>query len=177
MSVYGIVIIYIGWGCQSPNPQEIHCFKWEFCVRFVWFWFARLFQESIPGTKWNLPVLQYPCVVRTIYKYRLKLYRTEIKINCIQTSETDIFTSRVLKSKSCIPSSCVPCEWTLCALYKYIWILTPRVSFEYQCSLKMAIRNTKNMYEQSPIHVDKWSLLCNLSVIKLIYIFINKPIL
>jgi hypothetical protein len=43
--------------------------------------------------------------------------------------------------------------------------------------LKMAIRNTKNMYEQSPIHVDKWNLLCNLSVIKLIYIFINKPIL
>jgi hypothetical protein len=29
MSTSGIVICYRGWGCQSPNPQEIHCFKWE----------------------------------------------------------------------------------------------------------------------------------------------------
>jgi len=36
MSASGIVIHYIGWGCQSPNPQEIQWFKWEFCVWFVW---------------------------------------------------------------------------------------------------------------------------------------------
>ena len=26
------VIHYIGGGYQSPNPQEIHCFKWGYCV-------------------------------------------------------------------------------------------------------------------------------------------------
>jgi hypothetical protein len=36
MSTSGIVIHHIGWGSPSPKPQEIHCFKWEFCV-----WFAR----------------------------------------------------------------------------------------------------------------------------------------
>jgi hypothetical protein len=34
-STNGIVIHYIGWGFQSPNLQEIHCFKWEFCVQFA----------------------------------------------------------------------------------------------------------------------------------------------
>jgi len=24
--------MYIEWGCQPPNPREIHCFKWELCV-------------------------------------------------------------------------------------------------------------------------------------------------
>jgi hypothetical protein len=42
---------YIGWG-QPPNPQEIRCFKWEFCVRF-----ERLFQERNPGVKRELPLL------------------------------------------------------------------------------------------------------------------------
>ena len=37
MSTSGILIHYIGWGCQSPNPQEIHHLKWEFCVRFARF--------------------------------------------------------------------------------------------------------------------------------------------
>lgn len=106
MSTNGIVILYIGCGRQSPNPYEIHYFKWEFYVQCVQFRFAQLFQECIPGTKWNLPVLQYPCVVLTYN--RLKLYTTEIKVNCIQTSEIDIFTSRLLKGKSCVPSSCVP---------------------------------------------------------------------
>ena len=28
-----VVQLYtLGRGCQSPNPQEMHCFKWEFCV-------------------------------------------------------------------------------------------------------------------------------------------------
>ena len=35
MSPSGIVIHYTGWGCQSPNPQEIHCFEWEICVWIV----------------------------------------------------------------------------------------------------------------------------------------------
>jgi len=28
----------VGWGCQSPNPQEIQCFKWELCVCLILFW-------------------------------------------------------------------------------------------------------------------------------------------
>jgi hypothetical protein len=46
-----VVIHYIGWGCRSPNPQEIHCFKWEFGFRFVQF-----FQECNPGIKRELCV-------------------------------------------------------------------------------------------------------------------------
>jgi hypothetical protein len=46
---------YMEWGCQSPNPQEICCFKLEFSV--VWFWFAWLFQEGTPGMKQDLPVI------------------------------------------------------------------------------------------------------------------------
>ena len=56
MSTSGAVIHYIEWGCQFPNPQEIHCLKWEFCVWFVLFWFVKLFQERIPGVEWDLPV-------------------------------------------------------------------------------------------------------------------------
>jgi hypothetical protein len=26
---------YIGCGCEPPKPQEIHCYKWEYCVQFV----------------------------------------------------------------------------------------------------------------------------------------------
>ena len=37
MPTSGIDIHYIGWGCQSPDPQEIHCFKWEFFVQYTWF--------------------------------------------------------------------------------------------------------------------------------------------
>jgi hypothetical protein len=35
MSTSCIGIHYTGWGYQSPNPIEIHRFKWEFCVRFA----------------------------------------------------------------------------------------------------------------------------------------------
>jgi hypothetical protein len=31
-STSGIVIYYVAGGCHSPNPQEINCFIWEFCV-------------------------------------------------------------------------------------------------------------------------------------------------
>ena len=58
MSTSGIVIHYIGCGWQSLNPQEIHRFKWEFCVRFVRFQFARLSQEHNPGVKQELPVFK-----------------------------------------------------------------------------------------------------------------------
>ena len=41
--------------------------------------------------------------------------------------------------------------------------------FAYQCSLKMATRNSRNMLEQSPVYVEKRNVLCNLLVIKRIY--------
>jgi len=37
VSTSGIVIHYIGGGGQSPDPQEILCFVWEYCVRFARF--------------------------------------------------------------------------------------------------------------------------------------------
>ena len=40
MSASGIIIHYIRWVCQSPNSQEIRCFRLEFCV-----WFMQHFQE------------------------------------------------------------------------------------------------------------------------------------
>ena len=45
MSTSSIVIHYIGWGCEAPNKQKIHCFKQEFCVWFVWH-FSRMFEIS-----------------------------------------------------------------------------------------------------------------------------------
>jgi hypothetical protein len=51
-----MVIHYTGWGCQSLNPQDIHCFKWEVCVRFAWFWLVRCFSGTYPGINWDLPV-------------------------------------------------------------------------------------------------------------------------
>jgi len=36
MSTSGVVIHCLGWGCRYPNPKEIHCFKWEFYIQFVW---------------------------------------------------------------------------------------------------------------------------------------------
>jgi hypothetical protein len=47
----GTVIHYIGWGCQSPNPQEIHCFKCKFCV-----WLCKIIEERNPGVKQDLLV-------------------------------------------------------------------------------------------------------------------------
>ena len=46
MSTGGVVIHFVGWSCQSPNPQAIHCFKWEFCVQF-----ARCFSGTYPWRK------------------------------------------------------------------------------------------------------------------------------
>ena len=42
--------------------------------------------------------LQYPCVMLTVHT-NYKLYRTHMKIRCIQTSETDKFTSSFLSGK------------------------------------------------------------------------------
>jgi len=53
MSTSGTVIPHSGWGCQSPKHHEIHCFKWEFCVRFAWFC-----QKHNLGVKWDLLAFQ-----------------------------------------------------------------------------------------------------------------------
>jgi Tc5 transposase DNA-binding domain. len=36
---------------STPNPQEVHCFKWKFCVQFMW-----IFQKCNPGIKQDLTV-------------------------------------------------------------------------------------------------------------------------
>jgi hypothetical protein len=67
-SVCPLVILYIGWGCQSPYPQEIRCFKWKFCDTFVRFRFARLFQERIHGVKRDLSVI--PLILQNLAKLK-----------------------------------------------------------------------------------------------------------
>ena len=42
------------WGCQSPNSQEIHGFKWKFCVRF-----ARRFSWTYPWRKTSPACILY----------------------------------------------------------------------------------------------------------------------
>jgi len=42
-----IVVHYIWWG-QSPNPKEVHCFKWEFCILFAQFRFVWCFSAVYP---------------------------------------------------------------------------------------------------------------------------------
>jgi hypothetical protein len=56
MFTSGVVIRYIGWGCQSPNPWKYTIFKWEFCVPCARFRFPWLFQECIIGVKRDLSV-------------------------------------------------------------------------------------------------------------------------
>jgi hypothetical protein len=51
MSASGIVMHYKGWGCHSHNPQEIHCFKWKYCVWFAWFQFVQCFFRVYPWHK------------------------------------------------------------------------------------------------------------------------------
>jgi len=34
VSTSSIVTHYIGWGCHTPNSQETHSLKWEFCGQF-----------------------------------------------------------------------------------------------------------------------------------------------
>jgi len=51
MSTAGIVIYYIGCGYQSPNTQEIQCFKWNFV-----FILGDIFQEHNSGVKQDLLV-------------------------------------------------------------------------------------------------------------------------
>jgi len=48
MSTSIVVIHYMGWGFQSPNSQEIHCFEWEYEL-------CNIFQERNPGMKQELP--------------------------------------------------------------------------------------------------------------------------
>jgi hypothetical protein len=47
-----MIIDCIQWGSQSPNTQEIHCFKWEICV-----WFALLFWDVTLA--WNETYLYF----------------------------------------------------------------------------------------------------------------------
>ena len=35
MSTSGVVIHCTARGCQSPKPQEINCFKCQFCAQFA----------------------------------------------------------------------------------------------------------------------------------------------
>jgi len=56
MSTSGIVLQYLGSSCQSPNPKEIHHFKWRICVQFSCFNLCQAFQEHKPGIKQDLPV-------------------------------------------------------------------------------------------------------------------------
>lgn len=47
-------------------------------------------------------------------------------------------------------------------------MLSIYLSFAYQCSMKMAIINGLNMFEYSPVFVDKQILLCNWLEVKFI---------
>ena len=51
ISTSGTVIHYAGCGYQSPNLQEIHCFKWEFCVQLALFRIVQCFSESATQCK------------------------------------------------------------------------------------------------------------------------------
>jgi len=53
MSNSGIVIHYIGGGCQSPNPR-----KYTVLNENVMFDLCDVFQEHNPGVKQDLPVIQ-----------------------------------------------------------------------------------------------------------------------
>ena len=47
------------------------------------------------------------------------------------------------------------------------------LSFAYQCSMKMAIINSLNMFQYSPVFVDKQILLCNCLEVKfLVQVFL-----
>jgi len=41
----GLMEHYIGWDGPSPNPQIMHCFKWQLCVWFAVFWFVQNFRN------------------------------------------------------------------------------------------------------------------------------------
>jgi hypothetical protein len=75
MSTSGIILQSTEWGCQTPNPPKIHCFKGEFCVQFVWY-----FQKQYPGIKQDLPV-----VILYIFKsYNIK--QKYLEFNCSNQS-------------------------------------------------------------------------------------------
>ena len=69
MSASGIVLYCIGWGFQSPNPQEIHHFKWAICVRFVQFWLAQLFSGTY-----------FWCKTRPASTYSLRIKVTSLRL-------------------------------------------------------------------------------------------------
>ena len=70
--VYPLVVVIhcIGWGCQFPNPLEIHFFKWKFCVQFAWYRFAQHFSGIYPWNKTRLAcVVNNKCMCVYIYIY------------------------------------------------------------------------------------------------------------
>ena len=48
----GIVVHYIAYGCQSHNPQEMHCLKCAFVIDL-----HDMFHEPKPVVQRELPVL------------------------------------------------------------------------------------------------------------------------
>jgi hypothetical protein len=52
MTTSGTAIHYIGWGCWSRNPQEVHFVNGNFVLDL-----HNVFQEHNPGIKWDLSML------------------------------------------------------------------------------------------------------------------------
>ena len=52
MYTSGVVVHYITWGSQSPNPQEVHCLDGNFM-----FDLRDVFQEANPDVKRDLHIL------------------------------------------------------------------------------------------------------------------------
>ena len=53
-SASGVVIHYIGWGCQTPNPRKYTSLNGNFVFNV-----HIVFQEHICGVKWDLYVLTF----------------------------------------------------------------------------------------------------------------------
>ena len=67
-----------------------------------------------PACSQSLYRLSYPAHIDDIY--RVKLYRTQIKIKCVQIYETDKILFELVEGYFLMPSSCVHYERTLCVL-------------------------------------------------------------
>lgn len=87
MSTTGIVIHFIGGGCQSCNSQEIHCFKQEFCVQFVQC-FSEMQTWHKTGPTFNtLRHSSKHCIRRKTHSYTNKCFLCHYKTmtHCLQT--------------------------------------------------------------------------------------------
>lgn len=59
-STSGIVIDYIGGGCQSPNPKKYTVLNRNFVSNL-----HNIFQKCNPGKKWDLPVIYEDTLLNT----------------------------------------------------------------------------------------------------------------